>query len=248
MPTETAREIRSRARNLAWERIAPAESFDRNASQEAIRISDTIAHIQEDLQEKARLAQSARNEFVAEKAHDAEQGKASIELTSREDRETFVQSVIASLPPEEAKKLAALDRYAAETREAIYRGFEAVDAERHALELSRAQSEPRQDESLGTLRSLEIQSPNSPVYFTRPNQFEPRIPTHAQASAEQRDRAGDFQRDRPETNFPQGYVDSDREWHFDGLRDVLKSERVNGDDQNREYMNRIDEQSRIYDR
>ncbi len=222
LPAETAREIRARARNLAWEQIAPAESFERNPSREALRISDTIAHIQEDLQEKARLAQNARNEFVAGKVRDAEQGGMRLERMKEGGREPFVESVIARLSPEEAKKLAALDRYSAETREAVYRGFEVIDAERRALELSRAQSEDRQPVRFAPLPSIEIQPPNGAFNFTRANQFEPQMPAHALASAERRGRADDFQRDRPETNFPQSYVDSDREWQFDSLRDLLK--------------------------
>jgi len=251
MPAETAREIRLRARNLAWERIAPTESLDRNPSREAIRISDTIAHIQEDLQEKACLAQNARNEFVAEKARDAERVGMSLERMKEEDRGKFVQSVIANLAPEDARKLAALDRYAAETREAVYRGFEAIDTERRALEFSRAQSEDRQTERFGTARSIDIKSPNGHLYFPRPHQFEPRMPTHALASAEQRDRADDFQRDRPESNFPQGIVDSDREWHFDSLRDLLKPDRLDGGELGREfveYPNRMEEQTISLDR
>ncbi len=226
LPAEAAREIRIRARNLAWERIAPAESFDRNPSREALRISDTIAHIQEDLQEKARLAQNARNEFIAEKVRDAEQGKADIVRMSWEARQNFTQSIIANLPPKDAKKLESLDRYAAETREAVYRGFEAIDAERRALELSRAQSEDRLLERFAPLRSIEIQSPNGSLNFTRANQFEPRMPAHALASAERRDQVDDFHRDRPEANFPQRIVDSDREWHFDSLRNVFQPERA----------------------
>src|SRR5262249_57397512 len=56
LPEQTAREIRLRARNLAWERLAPAEVFERDPLQEAMRISDTIAHIQEHLQERASIA------------------------------------------------------------------------------------------------------------------------------------------------------------------------------------------------
>ncbi len=224
LPAETAREIRIRARNLAWEQIAPTESFERNPSREALRISDTIAHIQEDLQEKARLAQNARNEFVAEKVRDAERGGVSVEQMKEEGREQFVQSVIASLSLEDAKKLAALDRYAAETREAVYRGFEVIDAERRMLEPSRSQSEDRQPIRFAPLPSMETQSPNDSLNFTRANQFEPRMPAHAPVSVEQRDYADDIYPARPETNFSQGLVENDREWRFDSLRDVLNPE------------------------
>jgi hypothetical protein len=230
LPAETAREIRIRARNLAWEQIAPSESFERNPSQEAIRISDTIAHIQEDLQEKARLAQNARNEFVAGMVRNAERRGTSVDLANREDRESFVQSVIANLPPEDASRLAALDRYAAETREEVYRGFETIDLERRTLELSRTQSKNRPAEGVDALRTIEAPPPNGHLYFLSPDQFEPQKPAHELASNERRDRTDDFPRERSVTDFQPGYVDDDREWHFDSLRDLRFTIPFNGND------------------
>jgi hypothetical protein len=89
------------------------------------------------------------------------------------------------------------------------------------------------------------------LYFTRPNQFEQRIPAHAQVSAELRDRAEDFQEDRHETNFLQGYVDSERQWHFDSLRDLPSPERSNVEETPREYAQHLVdrlEESRAIDR
>ncbi|MCI0389232.1 MAG: hypothetical protein MOB07_10790 [Acidobacteria bacterium] len=251
LPAETAREIRTRARNLAWEQIAPTESFERNPSPEAIRISDTIAHIQEDLQEKARLAQNARNEFVAGMVRDAERRKTNVDLANREDREKFVQSVIANLPSEDASRLATLDRYAAETREAVYQGFEAIDIERRTLELSRTQSKDRPAEGVDALRTIEAPLPNGQLYFLPPDQVEPRKPAHGLASAERRDRTDDFPRDRSVTNFQPGYVGDDREWHFDSLRDVRLIMRFNGDDTTDRYgmqLNDREDQDRTIDR
>jgi hypothetical protein len=244
LPAETAREIRIRARNLAWEQIVPTESFERNPSQEAIRISDAIAHIQEDLQEKARLAQNARNEFVAEKVRNAERRGTSLDLANREDREKFVQSAIANLPSEDASRLAALDRYAAETREAVYRGFEAIDIERRTLELGRNQFQDRPAEGVDALRTIEAPLSNSHPIASR------NLP-HALASAERRDRTDDFPPDRSTTNFQSGYVDNNREWHFDSLRDFLKPARFEGNDAEREfveYPNQAEEQFRSFDR
>src|SRR5262249_537289 len=152
LPEQTAREIRLRARNLAWERIAPAEAFERDPPQEAVRISDTIAHIQEHLQERASIPQNAPNEFDADKVREGENrlremnghDRAGNEMPARMtkvERKRFVQSVISSLSPEDAKKLAALERHAIDTREAVYRGFETIDAQKRDLDFSRAQSE-----------------------------------------------------------------------------------------------------------
>lgn len=230
LPAETAREIRIRARNLAWEQIAPRESFERNPSQEAIRISDTIAHIQEDLQEKARLAQNARNEFFAGMVRNAELRGTSVDFANCEDREKFAQSVIANLPPEDASRLAALDRYAAETREAVYRGFEAIDIERRTLELSRTQSKDPPAEDVGAARTIETPQPNGHLYFLSPDQFESQKSAHGLASDERRDRTDDFSRERSVTNFRPSYVDDDREWHFDSLKDLRFTIPFNGND------------------
>jgi hypothetical protein len=218
LPEQTAREIRLRARNLAWERIAPAEAFERNPSQEAVRVSDTIAHIQEHLQEKASIAQNARNEFVADKVREAENRsremnghhRAGIEIPARMakvDHERFVQSVIAGLSPEDAKKLAALDHYAADTREAVYRGFETIDAQKRDLDFARAQSELQRTESTKTFQN-----------------------------AEMNDRNVEFR----ETIFSNGHIDSDREWHFDSLRDTLSPEHVDHSIASHDRDDRID--------
>lgn len=67
LPESQRREIRLRARNLAWQNLVPEETFDRNPLPEVVRISETIAHIQEHLQERASVAQAARNDFIAER-------------------------------------------------------------------------------------------------------------------------------------------------------------------------------------
>src|SRR2546428_4917017 len=152
LPKKTARKTRLRARIRGWERIARGKFLKRNPPQEAVRVSDTIAHIQEHLQERASVAQNARNAFVANKVREAENrlreinghDRAENEIPARMtkvEHERFVQSVIAGLSSEDAKKLAALDRHAAETREAVYQGFETIDAQKRDLDFARAQSE-----------------------------------------------------------------------------------------------------------
>lgn len=65
-------ELRRRARNLAWEFVAPPEVFARNPSPTALRLSDAIAYTQEHLQERARIAHAAREQFIRELASPAE--------------------------------------------------------------------------------------------------------------------------------------------------------------------------------
>jgi hypothetical protein len=119
------------------------------------------------------------------------------------------------------------------------------------LELSRAQAGNRQLEHFAPLPLIEIQSSNGALNFTRANQFGPQIPAHALASLERRDHADDFDRDRPETNVSQHFVDNDREWHFDSLQGFLKPAPFESNGVERElvdYPNRAEEQSRSFDR
>src|SRR5262249_30113865 len=213
LPEQTAREIRVRARNLAWEQIAPAEAFDRNPPQEAARISDTIAHMQEHLQERARIAQSALNEFVADKVRDAENriremkghdrgGNEVPARMTKVERERFVQSVIASLSPEDAKKLAALERYAIDTREAGYRRVETIDAQKRELDLARAHSESWRAESVKAFQSAELRSLHDASYAESADRVESPIFTRAIASAGRQERhavMNDLEREFRET-------------------------------------------------
>lgn len=112
LPQQTRREVRVRASRLAWERLVPAEVFAPNPPAEALRISETIAWMQERLQERARVAQTVRDEW---KAHPLSEG--------------------------ETQKIAALDSYAAQARAAVYQGFERLDEQRAALSLQRFATE-----------------------------------------------------------------------------------------------------------
>lgn len=135
LPEKTRDEIRLRASNLAWQSLVPEEVFEREPTPEAMRISETIAHMQEHLQDRARIAQTARNDFVQEKnGH--------------------------SLSPADARRLAELEKYAAQTREDVYREFEALDALRRELELKRGSHQNHE---------LEASSPNG---FSQPQNGE----------------------------------------------------------------------------
>src|SRR5262249_55110536 len=111
--------------------------------------SETIAHIQEHLQDRARVAQTARNDFVQEKnGH--------------------------SLSPADARRLPELEKYAAQTREDVYRGFETLDAQFRDLGLVRAQTAKQ-------VQEIEV--------------------SHLDV-----------------------VVQTDQQWHFDSLREVLNGE------------------------
>jgi len=116
LPEKTRDQIRLRAANLAWQSLVPEEVFERDPTPEAMRISETIAHMQEHLQDRARIAQAARNDFVQDKnGH--------------------------SLSPADTRRLAELEKFAAKTRDDVYRGFETIDALHRGLELKRGSNQ-----------------------------------------------------------------------------------------------------------
>jgi len=254
LPERTAQEIRAKARNQAWEGLAPPEAFDRNPPPEAVGISDAIARMQEQLQEKARVAQNARNEFLAERIRDGDRwptdsgslraGSTLHKLELVEERR--LQSFIANLSQEEAQKFAELDFYASRTREEVYRGFEAIDQHRSHLGIARAQSVPRQTEAYDLPHASEILS----RYETSTSSHSGQLPL--QRSHEEfalNEQHGDEPKVK-KTFFP-GLVDSGQEWHFDSLREVLNQDRVREDDTSlepAEYQFSIEDQSRTMDR
>lgn len=269
LPSEERLELRNRARKLAWEAVVPPEVFARNPSPAAMRLSDTIAQVQEQLQERARIAHTARERFVQEQLAPAEKHlrearerdayhdtfktkmqelkrdgradanasigsiteaahRAGLEASaaskqrplfaSQQEQEQFNQRVLEQLTPAEAHKLAELDRYAAETREQVYQGFEMIDSLRREVELARTQREaaapPNQQvlgrEGAATVAGLRLGEVDRLSSAARelPGQAEP----------------GNLREERP-SESPAGsrwsYVDSDREWHFESLRELL---------------------------
>lgn len=275
LPSEERLELRTRARNLAWEAVVPPEVFARNPSPAALRLSDAIAQVQEQLQERARIAHTARERFIQEQLalaekhllearerdayHDAfntkmqelkrapdERGrrvntagvsmgsiaedahKTALEAStasrqrplfaSQQAQEQFTGRVLEQLAPAEAHKLAELDRYATQTREDVYRGFETIDSLRRELELARTQREaaaPPSQQALGregaaTVAGLRLEEVDRLSSAARelPGQIEP----------------GNLREERSSESPADSrwsYVDSDREWHFESLRELL---------------------------
>lgn len=274
LPSEERLELRLRARNLAWEAVVPPEVLARNPSPAALRLSDTIAQVQEQLQERARIAHTARERFIQEQLAPAEKhlrearerdayhdtfktrmqelqrapdergGRAGVAAStgsiteeahragleasaasrqrplfaSQQAQEQFTQRVLEQLAPAEARKLAELDRYAAETREDVYRGFETIDSLRRELELARTQREsaaPPSQQALGregaaTVAGVRLEGVDRLSSAARelPSQIEP-------------GNLREEQRSESPADSRWSYVDSDQEWHFESLRELL---------------------------
>jgi hypothetical protein len=118
----------------------------------------------------------------------------------------------------------SLDRYAAQTREDVYQGFELLDTLRHDLELKRAERQFHQpelvssrddslfarDESPSAAR-LRIETAIVPG-LNAPSVSSLQIPSEEGLSG------------RAAYAFRSVHVDSDHEWQFDSLRDVLATQ------------------------
>jgi hypothetical protein len=226
LPEKMRDEIRLQARNLAWQHLIPEEVFDREPLPEALHISDTIAHLQEQLQERARTALIARNDFVAEKTRLAEEHSRSksdnqISFTTRlKGREVYTQSVLAALSPDAAHKLVELNRYTVKTREEVYRGFELLDAQFQALEQARARKIYRSEETANlhsfTLQTLDGRSTNAHLEFQASLIDHSHLNANSQSKEHSAHKSGVAM-----ANHQAIYVESNQEWHFDDLREVL---------------------------
>jgi hypothetical protein len=236
LPESLRREIRLRARNLAWQSLVPEEIFDRNPLPEAMRISDTVAHIQEHLLEKARIAQAIRSDFV-ERASPSEPRPRELKIdnvphkVAQERRGPTLSPGIASLSPNDARKLAELDHYAAQTREEVYRAFELLDAQRRELELTRAYSQPRIQE-LDSSRHI-----TPPEKFTAAeNERSSALPLYKAVPVmvtRLREGEDELRPEQASLAISSTRVQTDQTWHFDNLREVLKVELNKLQDDNR---------------
>ncbi|MGH9839048.1 MAG: hypothetical protein ACREEM_09710 [Blastocatellia bacterium] len=224
LPQQTRDEIRLRARNLAWDHLVPAEVFDRNPPPEAMRIGETISHIHEHLQDRARIAQTARNDFVAEKIRHAEERTGNERVTfqaGQEEHGRFVQAVLATLSPDDGRRLSELERYAAHTCEDIYRGFELLDTQLRDLERTRTST-------IAQIREFEVLPaadvvPTERFVWTREN-GSAAVPIPRLDSDDGQRRVA-MRNDRSDesrlTNHRSAPVSADQQWHFDSLREIL---------------------------
>ncbi|MEP7343301.1 MAG: hypothetical protein ABI977_36595, partial [Acidobacteriota bacterium] len=230
LPEKMRDEIRLRARNQAWERLVPEEVFDRIPLPEAVRIGDAISHLQEHLQERASIARRVWSAFVEEKVRPAEErlkDHGDSFATVIEDRKQLVPTALEAISSDDSRRIAELGRYATQTREDVYRGFELLDTLRRELELKRAERQShqediflRRDNSLSThvespmVGRLKFEAAHAPALSTS---IVGRVQTQQEEGMS----------DRAVSSFQSAYVNSDHEWQFDSLRDVLSSELPN---------------------
>ena len=230
LPESQRREIRLRARNLAWQSLVPEETFDRNPLPEAVRISDTVAYIQEHLQERAGIALAARNDFIAERIRsrgidsgEPKTDKPSFQVTP-EGREQFVRSVLDSLNSTDARRLAEIDHYAALTREDVYRAFELLDVQRRDLELVRAHDHPRVPEADISLRIFQTQSERLAAAGTERSLAMPFDKWTPVVAAELQKEKVEIRSVESAPAVSTLRVQSNQDWHFDSLNEVLRIE------------------------
>ncbi len=207
LPREEQVRIREQARHLAWEQIVPPEVFATQPEAAARAVSDTIAHLQEETQPRARLAHTALDEFLREKAS----------VNGRNEPHSADQ--LSRLAPADTQRWRALEDYAARMREEVYRGFESLDALRRELEW------PRGPDAVERFQSIE---PNAHSATDR----NPIFPTNGHTAAKdlRLSNGGHVDPDRnstmdgpPDERDRQSWlVDSMRRWHFDSLRDLAE--------------------------
>ncbi len=213
LPREERDRIRAEARNQAWERLAPPDATHGNPSNELLKLNDTLARLQEETQERARLAHQTLQTFT---------------------QEHVGEKAIRQLDPTLARQWEDLNRFAVTAREELYRGFETLDVLRRDYELTRqpdvnarelAAAEP-------TRTVAESLFEKSDDLIDRPTAF---LERDAPAFAREDARASEFAQRI-------GYVESNARWHFDSLRDVAEPNPLRGADiaPDHGYEHRID--------
>jgi len=202
LPQEEQVRIREQARNLAWEQLAPPEVFASQPEPAARRLGDTVAHLQEETQQRARLAHQALNEFVREK------------IGFNDGKETLSADAAPKLGPADAQRLNALKDYAARMREELYRGFESLDAMRREIE------KPRGHDEIGRNQQAELTPDREQILSMNGHSAgkDLQLANGAYFETERNSTAGGATVRTPETLESRSwYVDSDQKWHFDSL-------------------------------
>ena len=192
LPAETQINLRQQARQQAWEQLVTPEVF--TAEPKAQALSDTIAHLQENSQQRARLAHQVLEEFVQEK------------IGATANKEKINQAALTKLTPNDAQRWQALQDYAVRTREELYRGFESLDVIRRDIEQTRPVNE-----TLVERRENQIEVDRQPE-----NAFP--APTKVPEISLRND--GVLPPERNATAEPERFswiVESDQQWHFDRL-------------------------------
>jgi hypothetical protein len=162
-------------------------------------LSDTIAHLQENSQQRARLAHQVLEEFVQEK------------IGATASKEKINQAALTKLTPNDAQRWQALEEYAVRTREELYRGFESLDVIRRDLEQTR------------TIKETLLEQREPQLEPDRPPENTARIPAKAPETPLLNERVLTPERNLTEprsahpADRPSWIVESDQPWHFDRL-------------------------------
>ncbi|MCI0389676.1 MAG: hypothetical protein MOB07_13065 [Acidobacteria bacterium] len=119
-------EIHERACRMAWDRLVLPEMFADPPTGAARLLSDTIAELQERVQPRARVAAQALNGFIREKTGEA----------------------LSKLESADQQRMEALQKYAAESREELFKGFEMIDKLRLEIIASREGKEAEKISSI----------------------------------------------------------------------------------------------------
>jgi hypothetical protein len=133
---EEQAELRQRARNLAWGQLVPAEVLEPQPSETAMRLSDTIASLQQEAQPRAALATGVLDEFSSKNIDGYKDGR-------------VPKKALDKLKPLVRDQYRQLSDYAQRTREELYRGFETIDGLRAEIEKARAEEIMRDRTVLG---------------------------------------------------------------------------------------------------
>jgi hypothetical protein len=197
LPAETQVKLRQQARNQAWEQLAIPDVF--TAEPKAQELSDTIAHLQESSQQRARLAHQVLEEFVQEK------------IGASANKEKINQTALTKLAPNEAQRWQALQEYAVRTREELYRGFESLDVIRRDLEQTRTVKETLVEKRENRWEAA--QQPEN-AFIERAKVPEPSLSNDAvfppERNATERPASAESER-------VSWIVESEQLWHFDRL-------------------------------
>lgn len=197
LPAETQTKLRQQARQQAWEQLVTPEVF--TAEPKAQELSDTIAHLQENSQQRARLAHQVLEEFVQEK------------IGATANKEKISNPALTKLTPNDAQRWQALQDYAVRTREELYRGFESLDGIRREIEQTRTVKE-----TLVEKKEIELELDRQPEFTAV---ISTQIPTTPLAN----ERALTPERtatERPSSGTSERLdwiVESEHLWHFDRL-------------------------------
>jgi hypothetical protein len=204
LPPEEQAKIREQARNLAWEQLKPQEIPAQEP--ETRRLNETVVHLRDEAQQRARLAHQTLNEFLRQKTE------------SGGRNEPPVVDALNKLEPVDAQRLKALEDYAARMREEFYRGFESLDELRGEIEKFRGHDEitrnqqaeltPNPPPERDQILALNGHSAGKDLPLSNDGHFE-----------FERNLTGGEETERVSESLEQRswFADSDQKWHFDNL-------------------------------